>query len=51
MTRKQLLRLRLRHLALSAWDRLIDLWDLTIPIFVTSGVLVGCLKFWWWVFA
>lgn len=50
MTRKQLLRLQLRHLTLTAWDRLLDLWNLTIPIFLTSGVLVACFKFWLWVF-
>lgn len=47
MTRKQLLRLQLRHLAASAWDRLLDLWNLSLPIFITSGVLVASVKFWW----
>jgi len=51
MTRKQLLKLQLRHLALSAWDRLLDLWNLSLPIFITSAVLVGSVKFWWWVFS
>lgn len=49
MTRKELLRLQLRHLAVTAWDRLLDLWNISLPIFITSGLLVACVKFWWWV--
>lgn len=48
MNRKHLIRLQLRHLALSAWDRVMDLWNLAVPIFITSGLLVACVKFWWW---
>lgn len=47
---KQLLKLKLRHLAFTAWDRLADLWNLALPIFLTSGLLVASVKFWWWVF-
>lgn len=47
---KQLLKLKLRHLAFTAWDRLTDLWNLALPIFLTSGLLVASVKFWWWVF-
>lgn len=50
MTRKQLLKLQLRHLAMTAWDRLLDLWNIFLPIFLTSGLLVACFKFWLWVF-
>lgn len=49
MNRKQLLKLHLRHLALSAWDRLLDLWNIAVPVFIVSGLIVACLKFWWWV--
>jgi hypothetical protein len=46
MTRKQLLKLQLRSLKFSIIDRLTDLRDITIPIFVTSGLIVACFKFW-----
>lgn len=49
--RKNLIRLQLKHMAVSAWDRILDLWNLTLPIFITSGVLVACFKFWLWVLA
>lgn len=46
MTKKQLLKLQLHHLALVAWDRLLDLWNISLPIFLTSGLLVASVKFW-----
>lgn len=51
MTRKERLRLQLRHMRITLWDRLIDLGNLSFPIFVVSGVLVASFKFWLWIFA
>lgn len=51
MNRNQLLKLQLRHLKLTAWERIIDLWNISLPIFLTSGILVACFKFWLWVFS
>lgn len=51
MTKTELLRLQLRSARLSFIDRLRDLGNLAFPIFVTSGLLVACFKFWIWVFA
>ena len=51
MTRKELLRLQLRSARLSFIDKMRDLANLAFPIFVTSGLLVACFKFWLWVFA
>lgn len=49
MNSKELLRLQLRHLRIVTWERLQDLGNLFVPIFITSGLVIGCVKFWWFV--
>jgi len=46
MTRKETILIHLRALKFSAWERLIDLINITFPIFVVSGIVVACFKFW-----
>lgn len=48
MTQKTLLKLHLRHLWISAKERLLDLWNIALPIFLVSGLLVACFRFWFW---
>lgn len=46
MTRKQLLRLQLRSLRLSTWDRCVDFANMAFPIFVVVGIMAASVKFW-----
>jgi hypothetical protein len=48
MTRKELLRLQLRSLRLHAIDQGRDFLNMAGPIFIVCGILVGSVKFWWW---
>lgn len=50
MTSKEKLRMQIRLLRLRTWDRIIDLWNITLPIFITTGLLTACVRFWMWVF-
>lgn len=48
MTRKEQIRIRWRFLKIEAKDRAFDLINMALPIFITSGMVVACVKFWWW---
>lgn len=50
MTKKQLLKLQLKAIRFTIQDRFSDLVNLAIPIFITSGLIVACFKFWMAVF-
>lgn len=43
-------RLAWRSLWFSAKERAYDLWSLVFPIFVTTGVIVGSVRVWVWLF-
>ena len=32
-------------------ERLFDMFNIVWPIFLVSGILVACFKFWLWLFA
>lgn len=49
MTKKQRIRIYFRFLMHTTKERAYDLWNIAVPIFVTSGLIVACVKFWWWV--
>ena len=49
MTKTQIIKLHFRSIFLNTKDRLSDLANLFIPIFIVSGLLVGCFKFWIWI--
>lgn len=48
MTRKEQFRIRWRLLKIDTKERMHDLANMAFPIFVTSGIVVACVKFWWW---
>jgi len=50
MTRKQLLKIQLNALRFEMKERAFDLMNISLPIFITSGIVVACVKFWLWVF-
>lgn len=49
MTRKQLLKIHLNAIRFDLKERAFDLANISLPIFITSGILVACFKFWNWV--
>jgi len=50
MDRKRLLKLQLRSLYLHTLDKIRDLANMVFPIFIVSGIVVACFRFWLWVF-
>jgi hypothetical protein len=48
MTRRELLRMQLAVLRIDLKERLYDLANIGVPVFIVSGLLVGSIKFWWW---
>ena len=50
MTRKQLLKIHLTALRVDAKERAWDLVNISLPIFITTGIVAGCAKFWALVF-
>lgn len=51
MIRNQRIRVGLRTMRFGAIERFHDLLNVTLPIFVVSGLLAGCVRFWMWLFA
>lgn len=49
MTRKQLLKIQLNALRFDLKERAFDLANISLPIFITSGIVTACFKFWIWV--
>ena len=49
MDRKRLLKLQLRSLYLHSIDKLRDLATMVVPIFIVSGILTACFRFWIWI--
>ena len=48
MTRKEYRRIWWRTLKLLAKERAYDIAAVAWPIFSVTGLLVACIKFWWW---
>lgn len=49
MMNKHLLRIQWRTLKFDLIERAADVWNVFLPVFFMSGLLVACFKFWLWV--
>lgn len=50
MTRKQLLKIHLNAIRFDLKERAFDLANISLPIFLTTGIIAACVKFWSLVF-
>ena len=48
MTRKQLLKIHLNAIRFSVKERAFDLANISVPIFLTVGIIAMSVKFWSW---
>lgn len=46
---KRKVKLGIRQMRFALVERWHDFVNVLWPIFMVSGLLVACLKFWWWV--
>lgn len=47
---KQLMRVQWRAVKFDAIERAYDFANIALPIFLVSGLLVACFRFWLWFF-
>lgn len=47
---KQKIKLGLRVMWFGLKERAYDALNVTLPIFIVTGILVACVRFWMWVF-
>lgn len=48
---KRKVKLGLRQMRFALVERWYDFVNVLWPIFMVSGLLVACFKFWWWVWS
>ncbi len=50
MIANQRSRVGFRAMRFGAIERFHDLANIVLPIFIVSGILAGCFRFWFWLF-